>query len=175
MRESERLFWTMKLNEMERTQGTAPFINVTPLIDVLLVLLIIFMVASPLRPSRFRAFIPQPPTPETERLQPNIDTLVVSVDEDLNLKLNGLDGMGSINDTGKLSEKLVQLFQERKKNHTYRYGMEGRNDLPDEQRVERTVFIKAPRSIKYGAVARLIDGIKGAGAEPVGLQIDDLN
>jgi biopolymer transport protein ExbD len=148
---------------------------VTPLIDVLLVMLIIFMVASPLRPSRFRALIPEPPTEETARLTPDIDTLVVSVDDDLNLKLNGLDGMGSVNDTGRLSEKLVQLFEERKKNHAYRYGMEGRTDLPEEQRVERTVFIKAPRSLKYGSVVRLIDGIKGAGAEPVGLQVDDLN
>ena len=175
MRESESLFWTMKLNEMERVPRATPVINVTPLIDVLLVLLIIFMVASPLRPSRFRASIPAPPTPETEHLPPNINTLVVSVDEDLNLKLNGLEGMGSVNDTAKLSEKLVRLFQERTKNHAYRYGMEGRTDVPEEQRVEKTVFIKAPRSIKYGSVARVIDGIKGAGAEPVGLQIDDLN
>jgi biopolymer transport protein ExbD len=175
MRESEKIFWTRKLNEAERAQRAAPVINVTPLIDVLLVLLIIFMVASPLRPSRFRASIPEPPTKETERLPPNKNTLVVSVDEDLNLKLNGLEEMGSVNDTAKLSEKLVQLFQERTKNHDYRYGMDGRTDVPEEQRVEKTVFIKAPRSIKYGAVARLIDGIKGAGAEPVGLQIDGLN
>ena len=38
-----------------------PFINVTPLIDVLLVLLIIFMVAVPLKPSRFAAKLPTPP------------------------------------------------------------------------------------------------------------------
>ena len=38
-----------------------PNINVTPLIDVLLVLLIIFMVAAPLRPARFMAKLPAPP------------------------------------------------------------------------------------------------------------------
>jgi biopolymer transport protein ExbD len=165
----------MKSNETERAQRAVPVINVTPLIDVLLVLLIIFMVASPLKPSRFRAFLPEPPSPDAPPPKPNINTLVVSVDEDLNLKLNGLDGMGSVNDTGKLSEKLVQLFQERKRNHDYKYGMEGRTDLPEDLRVEKTVFIKAPRSVKYGAVARVIDGIKGAGAEPIGLQIDELN
>jgi biopolymer transport protein ExbD len=165
----------MKSNEMERAQRAVPVINVTPLIDVLLVLLIIFMVASPLKESRFRAFLPEPPSPDAPPPKPNINTLVVSVDDDLNLKLNGLDGMGSVNDTGKLSEKLVQLFQERKRNHDYKHGMEGRTDWPEDLRVEKTVFIKAPRSLKYGAVARVIDGIKGAGAEPIGLQIDELN
>ena len=38
----------------------------------------------------------------------------------------------------------------------------------------RTVFIKAPRSVSYGEVAHVIDGLKGAGAEPIGLQIDEL-
>ena len=48
-------------------------------------------------------------------------------------------------------------------------------DLPDSVRIEKTVFIKAPRSIPYADVVRVLDGIKGAGANPVGLQIDDLN
>ena len=42
-------------------------------------------------------------------------------------------------------------------------------------RIEKTVFIKAPRSIAYGQVTRVLDALKGAGAEPVGLQLDDLN
>jgi biopolymer transport protein ExbD len=41
-------------------------------------------------------------------------------------------------------------------------------------RIEKTLFIKAPRAISYGEVARVIDGVKGAGAEPIGLQLDDL-
>jgi biopolymer transport protein ExbD len=48
-------------------------------------------------------------------------------------------------------------------------------DLPEDYRIEKTVFIKAPRSIAYGEVARMIDLLKGAGAEPVGLQLDGLN
>jgi len=47
--------------------------------------------------------------------------------------------------------------------------------LPEDMRIERTVFIKAPRSMAYADVVRVLDGIKGAGASPVGLQIDDLN
>jgi biopolymer transport protein ExbD len=48
-------------------------------------------------------------------------------------------------------------------------------DVPEERRIEKTVFIKAPRSISYGEVAKVIDGVKGAGADPVGLQLDGLN
>ena len=151
-----------------------PFINVTPLIDVLLVVLIIFIVASPLKPHRFAAKLPAEPD-RTVPLEPDIRTLVVTIEPDLTLKLNSLTDMGTVDDTGKLSTKLVSLFQERKKNRVYRDGMLTRIDVPEEYRIEKTVFIKAPRSISYGDVAKVIDGIKGAGADPVGLQLDGLN
>ena len=151
-----------------------PFINVTPLIDVLLVVLIIFMVAAPLRPHSFAAQVPAEPD-HTQDLEPNDKTLVVTIEPDRTLKLNSLTDMGTVDDTGKLSTRLAALFQERKKNHVYRDSMLTRIDLPEEYRIEKTVFIKAPRSISYGDVARVIDGIKGAGADPVGLQLDGLN
>jgi len=47
-------------------------------------------------------------------------------------------------------------------------------DLSEFQRVEKTIFIKAPRNIPYGEVARVLDGLKGTGADPIGLQLDDL-
>lgn len=150
-----------------------PFINVTPLIDVLLVLLIIFMVAVPLKPSRFAAKLPAPP--DDQVLPPHIHTLVVSIEPDRGLKLNSLTDMGSIDDTAKLSAALVELFRERELNHVYRAEMLTRLDLPEVSRIERTVFIKAPRSVPYGDVMKVIDGIKGAGANPIGLQIDNLN
>jgi biopolymer transport protein ExbD len=150
-----------------------PFINVTPLIDVLLVMLIIFMVAAPLKMARFAAKLPTPPDPD-KRVAPNDKTLVVTIEPDRTLKLNGLTDMGTVDDAAKLSLKLVSLFQERTKNHAYRDDMLSRLDLPEELRIEKTVFIKAPRAISYGEVARVIDGVKGAGAEPIGLQLDDL-
>lgn len=150
-----------------------PFINVTPLIDVLLVMLIIFMVAAPLKMARFAAKLPTPPDRDV-RVAPNDWTLVVTIEPDRTLKLNGLTDMGTVDDSAKLSMKLVSLFQERTKNHAYRDEMLLRLDLPEEVRIEKTVFIKAPRAISYGEVARVIDGVKGAGAEPIGLQLDDL-
>jgi biopolymer transport protein ExbD len=151
-----------------------PSINVTPLIDVLLVMLIIFMVAAPLKPQRFLANIPSKPDPD-DHLQASIDTLVVTINSDLSLKLNGLTDMGSVNDTSKISATLYDLFQKRIQNHVYRYELRDRADLPDSVRVEKTVFIKAPRSLPYADVVRVLDSLKGAGASPIGLQIDDLN
>jgi biopolymer transport protein ExbD len=156
-------------------QKSVPFINVTPLIDVLLVLLIIFMVVTPHKPSRFKAMIPERPDEELP-VEPNPLTLVVTIDKDLRLKLNGLkEDFGSVEDTSKLSAELARLFNERREGHVYRDDLISRTDLREEERVLKTVFIKAPRAISYGSVARVIDGLKGAGAEPIGLQIDDLN
>jgi biopolymer transport protein ExbD len=151
-----------------------PFINVTPLIDVLLVVIIIFLVITPLKPSRFKAEIPsqRDPNEDVSKLKPNPLTLVVSISTDLQLKLNQ-DVMGSVNDPGALSAKLQQTFQQRREQKAYKVGMETSN-LPEEQKIEKTVFVKAPRALHYGDVVKVIDAIKGAGASPVGLQVDDL-
>jgi biopolymer transport protein ExbD len=151
-----------------------PFINVTPLIDVLLVVIIIFLVITPLKPSRFKADIPsqRDPNEDTSKLKPNPLTLVVSISTDLQLKLNQ-DAMGSVNDPGALAAKLQQTFQQRREQKAYKVGMETSN-LPEEQKIEKTVFVKAPRALHYGDVVKVIDAIKGAGANPVGLQVDDL-
>ena len=150
-----------------------PNINVTPLIDVLLVLLIIFMVISPLKPTRFKALIPQPPA-QQEHVVPNPLTLVVTIDNDSKLSLNQQPGMGSVDDMGKLNAELSRAFQTRKEMGIYRSNIGDGTNSTEAHRVEQTVFIKAPRSLAYGDVAKVIDGIKGAGANPVGLQIDDL-
>src|SRR3989442_9316349 len=65
-----------------------PYINVTPLIDVLLVVLIIFMVVTPLKPSRFKADIPtqRDPNENIQNLKPNPLTLVVSISTELQIK-----------------------------------------------------------------------------------------
>ncbi len=161
---------TIKISSEDKQ--ASPNINVTPLIDVLLVLLIIFMVASPLRPSRFKALVPQPPD-KRAYVDPNPKTLVVTVGSDAQLKLNGEANLGSIEDADKLSARLAQVFQDRRDAHVYKSGID-MQALSAEDRVEKTVFIKAPRSLHYGEIAKVIDVVKFAGASPVGLQIDDL-
>jgi biopolymer transport protein ExbD len=166
----------MDNKDPKRSSTTAqPYINVTPLIDVLLVLLIIFMVVTPLKPSRFKADIPtqRDPNEDLSKLKPNPLTLVVTIASDLSIKLNA-DSFGSVNDTTALSQRLLQVFQQRKEQRAYKVGMETRSDVKEEDRIEKTVFVKAPRATKYGDVVKVIDAIKGAGANPVGLQVDDL-
>ena len=144
---------------MSETRGAVPVpvINVTPLIDVLLVLLIIFMVAAPLKPHRFLAKLPAEPHNNPE-IRPGDHTLVVTIEPDRTLKLNRLSDLGTIHDMSALNAKLIAVFEERTRNRVF----------------EKTVFIKAPRSIPYGEVAHVLDGLKGTGANPIGLQLDDL-
>ena len=151
-----------------------PHINVTPLIDVLLVMLIIFMVVSPLQPSRFITKTAAKPDREPQ-VQANDKTLVVTIKSDRSLMLNRETDMGSVNELSKLTTRLYEVIQERFRNHAYRDDLRDRNDLPDSLRIEKTVFIKAPRAIPYADVMRVLDAIKGTGASPVGLQIDDLD
>ncbi len=150
------------------SDGAVPNINVTPLIDVLLVLLIIFMIISPMKPHQFEAKVPAEPQdlPEDVEIKPNPLTLVVSINAgDLKIKLNNED-MGDVSDTDTLTERLNTVFKQREEGNVVR---EGTNEI------EKTVFIKAPKSVRYGDVVKVIDGVKQAGAQPVGLQIDDLS
>lgn len=151
---------------------TKPNINVTPLIDVLLVLLIIFMVITPLKPSAFKTKIPQEPT--SEAASPNPLTLVVSIDSESNLTINHERDMGTAENPEKTIARLENVFAQRLQNHTYAQNLPQAADLTEEDKIEKTVFIKAPRGLVYGKVARVIDAVKQSGARPISLQIDDL-
>jgi biopolymer transport protein TolR len=141
-----------------------PYINVTPLIDVLLVLLIIFMVVTPLKPKRFKTLIPEQQQNTPADATPSKLTLRVDILKDSKLQLNGED-FGSISDTSKLSARLSDVLRQRDEQRVTKFG----TDI-----IEKTVFIKAPESFKYGEVVKVIDAVKGAGATPVGLQVDAL-
>ena len=138
-------------------------INVTPLIDVLLVLLIIFMVVAPLKPASFHAQAPRKPELSVV-VNPDPRSLVVTVDAHLGLALNKDTGLGTTDDAEALVAKLKDTFQQREANGVF----------DDNGKVLKTVFIKAPRNIGYGNVVKVIDAVKTAGAEPISLQLDYL-
>ena len=142
---------------------TKPEINVTPLIDVLLVLIIIFMVVSPLKPSSFKVKLPSEPR-ATPRDEPHPDTLLVTINNDSMLELNKETGLGSVDDAAALSRRLGQVFQEREAN----------GDVDDSGNVVKTVFIQASEGTAYGDVAKVVDAVKVAGANPISLQIDGM-
>jgi biopolymer transport protein ExbD len=135
----------------------APNINVTPLIDVLLVLLIIFMVVTPVKPSRFEARVPS--ERRDERVVPNPYTIVVSVTPNREIRINQEPTAGTVDDPSAAIDRLKEVFAQREANMV----------------TERTVFIKAPLKLDYGSVARVVDVVKLAGARPVSLQIDRLD
>ena len=149
------------------SDGARPNINVTPLIDVLLVLLIIFMVISPLKPSRFEAKVPaEPKEQNTMEIKPNPLTLVVNIARDTRAVTLNNESAGTADDAEPLTNKLREIFKTRENNGVFK---EGTNE------VEKTIFIKSPKSVRYGDVVKVIDAAKMAGAQPIGLQIDDLS
>jgi biopolymer transport protein TolR len=123
--------------------GVKSDINMTPMIDVLLVLIIIFMVITPLTPKGLEAIVPQPPPPGTPPSQSDTRTVVVTVDGNHALLINQ-----EPSDYDKLGGRLEEIFK---------------------TRAERVVFIKGDPSLEYSWVAKVIDIAHGAGIDKVGL------
>ena len=111
------------------------------------------------------------PNEDMSKLRPNPLMLVVSIASDGGLKLNQ-EPMGSTVDTTTLSQFLKRVFQVRKEQHADRQGAESRSDLPEDERVEKTIHIKADNPIAYAEVIRAIDAVKGAGANPIVVQLE---
>lgn len=154
-----------------------PYINVTPFIDILLVLLIIFMVITPLKPARFKTLVPERSEEMSAAAKQSPRTLIVNIlkDEKVELIRGGNKiGEGAVEEPGPIAQRLAAEFKERKELQIWKEGFESRMDLSPDERIEKTVFVKAPQSFKYGDVVKVIDAIKGAGASPVGLQTEAL-
>src|SRR5215211_7775404 len=102
-------------------EGAVPRINVTPLIDVLLVLLIIFMVITPVKPSKFEAKVPaEPKNQQNLDVKPNPLTLVVAINKDTKAITLNNEAAGDVSDASPLTGRLEQIFKEREANGTFR-------------------------------------------------------
>jgi biopolymer transport protein TolR len=122
--------------------GPKSDINVTPMIDILLVLIIIFMVITPLTPKGLDAMVPQPPKDN----QPNDAdnrTVVINIDDQKKFSINSEEVPENL-----LGEKLFDIFK---------------------TRAERICFVKGAPDIDFSYVAKAIDIAKGANVDKVGL------
>lgn len=133
----------MAMTVGENKGGAIADMNVVPLIDILLVLLIIFMVITPLTPKGLDTLVPQPNPNQQENQQMNDKTVVVQVAQNGKLKINNEDATWE-----GLGPRMEQIFKER---------------------ADKIAFVKGENDVLFMDVARAIDIMRGAGIDKIGL------
>src|SRR5215471_4804032 len=127
----------------ETTGGALASPNVVPLIDILLVLIIIFMVITPLTPKGLDTLVPQPNKDQQQNQELENKTVVVQVDKNSKLKINNEDTTWE-----QLGPRMEQIFKDR---------------------AEKVAFVKGDNNVLFMEVARAIDIMHEAGIDKVGL------
>jgi len=128
--------------------GAMANINITPYIDILLVLLIIFMVITPIVQMDLEVKVPQS-SDDSGPSAPDPNVIVVSIDDAARIAVNGLDQT-----LGQLGVELQRIYSARS---------------------NKSMFISASPKLPYGDVVRVIDIAKGAGVGDIGLITETIN
>jgi biopolymer transport protein TolR len=133
----------MEIGSREQRNGAMSQINVTPFVDVMLVLLVIFMVTAPMMQQGLQVNLPKT---QAKSLSADQETVVVSIEKSGRVFINSQETSHS-----DLTSKIASIF---------------------ETRAKKEVFLKADKDVPYGEVVKTMSEIKGAGIERLGMMTE---